>query len=93
VTALDDAARPSRLLIDGVERLIEARNAAADYDDDDASSVASDAENLLLDAEDDLSALADDLPAEAAAFADAVDSLATYADDRANEAGDIRRNY
>ncbi|MEF8819065.1 MAG: hypothetical protein V5A31_08995 [Haloferacaceae archaeon] len=93
VTALDDAARPVRSLVDGVQRLVEARAVAADYDNDDASSIASDAETVLDDAENDLSALADDLPTEAAAFADAIDRLATYADDRSNEAGDIRRAY
>jgi hypothetical protein len=93
VTALDDATQPTRSLITGVDRLIEARSAVADGDYDDASSFASDAEVVLDDAETDLSALADDLPAEAAAFADAIDRLATYADDRSDEAGDIRRDY
>lgn len=93
VTALDDATQPARSLIAGVDRLIEARAAVTDGNGDEASSLASDAENVLEETENDLSALADDLPEEAAAFADAVDRLATYADDRETEASDIRRSY
>jgi hypothetical protein len=93
VTALDDATQPTRSMINGVDRLIEARAAAAAGDHDDASSFANDAEVVLNDAEDDLAALADDLPQEAAAFAAAIDRLATYADDRSNEASDIRLTY
>jgi hypothetical protein len=93
VVALDDATRPLRSLIDGVDRLVEARAAVTDGDDDEASATASDAETTLDDVEDDLSALAEDLPREAAAFADAIDRIAAYADDRSNEAADIRITY
>jgi hypothetical protein len=93
VAALDDATRPTRVLVDGVERLIEARAAATANDDDEASELAGDAEVTLDDADDDLSALADDLPDEASPFASAIDTLAEYAADRHDEAGDIRITY
>ncbi|MFB6168578.1 MAG: hypothetical protein ABEJ43_07000 [Haloferacaceae archaeon] len=93
VTALGDATQPARSLITGVDRLIEARSALTDDSYDDASSFANDAEVVLDEAESDLSTLADDLSAEAAAFVDAIDRLATYAGNRATEAADIRRNY
>lgn len=93
VGALDDATRPLRSLIDGVDRLLEARAAVTDRNDDEASSTASDAETTLNGVENDLSALAEDLPQEAAAFADAIERVAAYADDRSNEAADIRITY
>lgn len=93
VVALDDAVRPVRALVDGVERLVDARAAAAADDGDEATSLASDAERTLEDAETDLSGLADSLPAAAAPFADAADTLADYAAARDDEAADVRRGY
>lgn len=93
VTALDDAIRPSRTLVDGVERLIEARAAATDGEELRASDRAASAQTALDGAATELRALADDLPAEAAPFADAVETLARYADDRTQEAIDIQETY
>jgi len=92
VVALDDAVRPTRALVDGVERLVDARAAAAN-DESDAADIAADAETTLDDAEADLDALADGLPGAAAPFADAVETLADYAAARADEAADIRLGY
>lgn len=93
VVALDDAVQPVRALVDGVERLVDARAAAVADDRDEATSLASDAEQTLEDAETDLGDLADSLPEAAGPFADAADALADYAAARDDEAADVRRGY
>ena len=92
-TVLDDANRPIRALIDGVERLVDARAAVTDNDDDAAAEAAGDAEFALDRAKEDLTALTDDVPTEAPAFAEALERVADYADARTDEAADIRDDY
>jgi hypothetical protein len=92
-TALDEATRPTRALVDGVERLVDARTAVTDDDDDAAREAAGDAEFALDRAAEDLAALADEVPTEAPAFAAAAERLADYARARADEATDIRDDY
>ena len=93
VVALDDATRPLRSLIDGVNRLIEARTAVTERNGDEASSTASDAETTLDTVENDLSALVEELPPEAATFINAIERVAVYTGNRSSEAADIRITY